>query len=371
MFRSAWYYFCVWIGKEFKMITGYGDGQFRPEQNISRAEAAAILLRQSKIELQKTPNVEFFDVPDYAWYKDYVYTAVKIGLIPSHSGFVFPDQEITRGEFAFMANTLLNIQDCREVDSDKDGMPDTWEMKNNLDPLVAADARGDNDRDGLTALDEFQKGTDPNNSDTDGDGLNDKTDPDPARKPGLPVKPPVIPKKPATPPVTSFPPGVQPSHNECPYRDNPNQNNLDKDAFIDGCDIDLDNDGIFNALGIYGPDGLIDPDKLAESRDNCVFAVNPDQQDSDTNGVGNACESTEDLCPGIPEDLDGVEDGDGCPEVVDQTPVTPPGVYINHGPACYLLDYMADLFPGDKVFTAITDLTTHETIFAKSEEVTY
>jgi len=58
-------------------------------------------------------------------------------------------------------------------DSDKDGLPDDYERANHLNPYDGSDAGQDADGDGLTNLDEFQRGTDPNRADTDGDGLSD------------------------------------------------------------------------------------------------------------------------------------------------------------------------------------------------------
>ena len=58
------------------------------------------------------------------------------------------------------------------TDSDSDGMPDFWEEDNGL--LVGTnDAGDDKDSDDLTNLQEFLSCTDPNNADTDGDGLRD------------------------------------------------------------------------------------------------------------------------------------------------------------------------------------------------------
>jgi len=322
----AWYYFCIWIAKDLKMITGYGDGLFKPAKNISRAEAAAVLLRQSSIEINEAPEEAFADVPDYAWYKDYVYTAVQIGLIKETGGFVFPDEEITRGEFAFMGMSVVNMLDCREVDEDKDGMPDWWEMENNLDPLFAGDALSDADKDGLTALEEYLKGTDPNNPDID-------------------VIEPII----------------------CPCSDNPNQNDTDDDGIIDVCDEDIDNDDIPNPICIFDDDGLIIPGIYP---DNCLFVPNPDQIDSDVNQVGDECEPL-DECPPVPEDLDGVGDEDGCPELDDIFPDDMPGIYVTPGPACSLIDYEADLVDGDTIMTAITDIQTHDIIFEASNEVIY
>jgi hypothetical protein len=53
------------------------------------------------------------------------------------------------------------------------GIPDSWAIANGLDPTDPALPFEDPDHDGLTNLQEFQLGTDPNNPDTDGDGLTD------------------------------------------------------------------------------------------------------------------------------------------------------------------------------------------------------
>ncbi|HXO51137.1 MAG TPA: Ig-like domain-containing protein, partial [Mycobacterium sp.] len=54
-----------------------------------------------------------------------------------------------------------------------DGIPDDWKVAHGLDPNDPYVAMEDPDHDGLTNLEEYQAGTDPNNPDTDGDGLSD------------------------------------------------------------------------------------------------------------------------------------------------------------------------------------------------------
>ncbi|MDD5223977.1 MAG: MopE-related protein [bacterium] len=58
-------------------------------------------------------------------------------------------------------------------DSDHDGMPDEWEIANGLDPENPLDAILDPDSDGLPNLTEYYLGTNPNDADTDDDGLTD------------------------------------------------------------------------------------------------------------------------------------------------------------------------------------------------------
>jgi hypothetical protein len=58
------------------------------------------------------------------------------------------------------------------TDSDLDGMPDGWEVRYGTNPIVN-DANGNLDSDTLTNIQEYQRGTDPRNGDTDGDGIAD------------------------------------------------------------------------------------------------------------------------------------------------------------------------------------------------------
>lgn len=87
--------------------------------------------------------------------------------------------------------------------------------------------------------------------------------------------------------------GIADVADNCPTVSNPDQTNTDSDALGNACDPDIDNDGVLNA------------------GDNCPAVSNPDQADGDGDGAGNAC------------DADG--DNDGIPDVTDQCGNTPAG----------------------------------------------
>lgn len=71
------------------------------------------------------------------------------------------------------AQGIFAVSVVLSADSDGDGIPDDGELRLGLNPRDPTDALLDPDRDGLTNLQEFQRGTAIGNPDTDGDGLTD------------------------------------------------------------------------------------------------------------------------------------------------------------------------------------------------------
>ena len=65
------------------------------------------------------------------------------------------------------------IYDSDDPDDDNDGLPDNWEKRHGFNSKDKADGGIDPDGDGLTNLQEWENGTDPNADDTDEDGIPD------------------------------------------------------------------------------------------------------------------------------------------------------------------------------------------------------
>ena len=75
-------------------------------------------------------------------------------------------------EFRLIPNTALAGFAGDLADTDDDDLPDAWQKANHI-ALGSRLADKDLDGDGLTTREEYLLGTDPNNPDTDGDGVND------------------------------------------------------------------------------------------------------------------------------------------------------------------------------------------------------
>lgn len=88
-------------------------------------------------------------------------------------GFAVVAQD-TAGNVSPLSEVVVpQLNPPKEGDQDGDGLPDTWEIENGLNPLNASDASQDPDSDGLSNVQEYQAGTNPRDPDTDEDGLPD------------------------------------------------------------------------------------------------------------------------------------------------------------------------------------------------------
>jgi hypothetical protein len=91
-------------------------------------------------------------------------------VAPGHASFDDPALREYQFNFTVSWGGVVNN------DLDGDGLPNFYEEANGLNPNDPADAASDSDNDGLTALQEFERKSDPNKADTDGDGLSDKVE---------------------------------------------------------------------------------------------------------------------------------------------------------------------------------------------------
>lgn len=111
------------------IITGYPDGTFKPERQITRAEFAAIASRFDNLDEQE--NSMFSDIKGH-WAEKYIVSAANKGWIKGYlDGKFKPDQYITRAEAMAFINSVLNRKvkaDGIHEDAKKwpDNTPNKW-----------------------------------------------------------------------------------------------------------------------------------------------------------------------------------------------------------------------------------------------------
>ncbi len=126
--RADWYNTAVSTLSSMGIITGYPDGTFRPNAAITRAEFAAIAARFDN-DGDKTA-AKFSDIASH-WAKDEISIAYNNGWITGYPNSTFgPQRDITRAETMTLVNRVLN----RQPETEDDLLPNMTVWTDNANP---------------------------------------------------------------------------------------------------------------------------------------------------------------------------------------------------------------------------------------------
>lgn len=96
------------------VVSGKGAGKFAPNDNVTRAELAKMLVLGFGLEAKGETKV-FKDVASDAWYEDFVKIAASNGLINGdENGRFNPDKPVTRQDAAAMMYRALSVDEKAE-----------------------------------------------------------------------------------------------------------------------------------------------------------------------------------------------------------------------------------------------------------------
>ncbi len=123
------------------IVSGGGDGTFKPNSDITRAEFAAIIVMALGLKLPEESEGVFTDVPKKAWYNNSIFVANKYGLIGGYGNGKFgPSDKITREQATVIIakamklagmNTGINDDELNSILADfgDSGKASAWAKK--------------------------------------------------------------------------------------------------------------------------------------------------------------------------------------------------------------------------------------------------
>lgn len=112
--KDHWAYKFIGLADRLGLVSGYGEGVFAPDKEISRAEALKILVTVSGQvdDFDEFAGVsKFLDVESESWYLPYLNYAFSKGVVSGYGNGLFgPGNNLTRAEAAKMVGEILELK---------------------------------------------------------------------------------------------------------------------------------------------------------------------------------------------------------------------------------------------------------------------
>ncbi len=101
------------------IVGGYGDGTFKPWDNVQRCEYAKMLVNIAEVELVSSTVSPYTDVPVGEWYFPYVSSAPFItGYVSDGTLFFAPEEPASREDVAVAMVKVLGVDISKYEDPD-------------------------------------------------------------------------------------------------------------------------------------------------------------------------------------------------------------------------------------------------------------
>lgn len=111
-----------------EVVSGYPDGTYQPARHLTRAEAAVILTNALSLDTTEVTDPGFPDVKKGAYYFDEVAALVDFGVISGYDNGNFgPNDKLTRAQMAVLLSMAYDLYTIEEKETPfKDVKPGAW-----------------------------------------------------------------------------------------------------------------------------------------------------------------------------------------------------------------------------------------------------
>ncbi|HEX6922706.1 MAG TPA: S-layer homology domain-containing protein [Bacillales bacterium] len=136
--KGDWFYKPVTTMSKNDLLNGYTNQKFKPQDSITRTEAAAVVARV--LDLKTSDNhTPFDDVSSDYWGAGAIEAVRKAGIMEGYNGNEFdPKQPITRAEIAALISRSFGLTQSAGTDEFKDVSSDYWAYEA-IQKMIAAD----------------------------------------------------------------------------------------------------------------------------------------------------------------------------------------------------------------------------------------
>ncbi len=98
------------------ILKGFEDGSIRGNAVVTRAEMATIIVRSLNASTDSFIKSSFTDIPDDAWYGEYVECAKTLGIVTGYEDGTYKGEAlVTRREAFVMAERLVKLLEALEA----------------------------------------------------------------------------------------------------------------------------------------------------------------------------------------------------------------------------------------------------------------
>jgi hypothetical protein len=106
---SDWFYPYVMTAYVNGIVGGYGDGTFKPNQPVTRAEISAMVAEAANLTYNGS-GTNFSDVPGTFWGYPYIMAVKQYGIVSGYPDGTFqPNNQATRAEASAMVSSMMQL----------------------------------------------------------------------------------------------------------------------------------------------------------------------------------------------------------------------------------------------------------------------
>ncbi|MCM3574419.1 S-layer homology domain-containing protein [Mesobacillus subterraneus] len=127
VYKENYFYEAVVNLTQRGVIKGFGDGTYKPNQEVTRAQAAAIIAASLGLNTKTPKNPGFNDVKPGTWYYGAVAALVEKKIMSGIDSDTFlPNKPVTRAEMAKMLSNAYNLKATSTKTTFKDVPEKSW-----------------------------------------------------------------------------------------------------------------------------------------------------------------------------------------------------------------------------------------------------